>query len=488
MGKKPDKSKEPEQPVLPTFTDEEKESARRCFRKGQELAEKKNYDYAITWYISGLEIWPEAVEEGHKPCRAASLFRGKVKISFGDGRKYKIGDKDPKKAMVNAEMLLSKDPQNVGYMEAMFKSAAKGMYDLTVMWIGEIFADAASREEKLNPARFEVLGVIYEELADRHTVLNPPFAIAALDRAFEARKRLAALKPNDMAVSTAYRDIAGKMTILKGKYSSASSFKDSMQDSDTQRDLHDRDRVVQTDERMDDLVSKAEAQYRDNPTDAATISGLVELLCRREEETGENKAIGVLVKAFKDTDEYRYKMRAEDIRMKQLNRKARQIAASGDAQAAREHLKEQLRFELSVFRERGERYPTDLRIRYEHGKRLFRAGRHDEAIPVLQEARHDPKTRTQCSLYLGRCFFEKAYSAQAMDTFREAINSYEFPDDDLGKQLHYWLGRSHEAAGQTADALKVYGQLIQWEYNYRNGEVRKRIDDLNRPPGKAGGS
>jgi len=53
-------------------------------------------------------------------------------------------------------------------------------------------------------------------------------------------------------------------------------------------------------------------------------------------------------------------------------------------------------------------------------------------------------------------------------------------EDDLGKQLHYWLGRTYEGAGQTEDALKVYGQLIQWDYNYRKGDVRKRIDELRK--------
>jgi hypothetical protein len=31
--------------------------------------------------------------------------------------------------------------------------------------------------------------------------------------------------------------------------------------------------------------------------------------------------------------------------------------------------------------------------------------------------------------------------------------------------------------------LKIYGQLIQWDYNYRKGDVRKRIDDLRSSQG-----
>jgi tetratricopeptide (TPR) repeat protein len=157
---------------------------------------------------------------------------------------------------------------------------------------------------------------------------------------------------------------------------------------------------------------------------------------------------------------------------------ARQNVADGDRQAVQHHLREQLRFELGVFKERTRQYPTDLRVRYQYGLRLFKAGRHDEAIPVLQEARNDPKIRSTCNLYIGRCFFEKGYHAQAIDILKEAARTHEPPDDDLGKDLLYRLGRAHEAAGQKEEALKIYGQIIQWDYNYRNGEVRKRIDDL----------
>ena len=128
MSKKPDKTNGDDKPAKPTFTDDEITKARRWFEKGQELAEKKNYDYAIESYISGLAFWPEAVEEGHKPCRAAALFRGRKKVSFTDGMKYKTTGKDAKRAMLNAEMLLSKDPANIGYLEAVFKNAARGTW------------------------------------------------------------------------------------------------------------------------------------------------------------------------------------------------------------------------------------------------------------------------------------------------------------------------------------------------------------------------
>lgn len=459
------------------------EKARECFHKAQGLVSAKNYDYAIELFISGLEHWPDAVEEGHKPCRAAALFRGKAKISFTDKMKLSTGGKDAKKAMLNAEMLLSKEPQNIGYMEALFKNAQKaGCYD-TTMWIGEIYEDAAVREPKTSIARFQLLRDTYERLADEVKEIKPLVAISAMERAVEALTKMRNLKPTDGAIANDLRDMAGKLTILKGNYSNAESFRDSVDDAEQQKEIYDKDRLVTDADRFEELIVNAQKRYDENPTEQRAINELVDLLCRREAEAEENRAIGVLVNAYKQTEDYRFKSRAYDIRIKQKRRAERAARDAGDQEKHRKLKAESLQFELSVFKDRIKHYPTDLRYKYEYGRRLFETGRFDDAIPLLQEARADRKVRFQCSLWIGRCFFEKNYYSQAADTLREAIASYEMREDDLGKQLHYWLGRTYEGAGQTEDALKVYGQLIQWDYNYRKGDVRKRIDDLRSSQG-----
>lgn len=479
------KTEQPTGNEQPRFTEANIANARKCFVRGQELAAKKNYDYAIQMYISGLEHWPEAVEEGHMPCRAAALFRGKTKIGFSDQMRLKTGGKDAHRAMLNAEMLLSKDPQNVGYMEALFKNAARAQFDQTVMWIGEIFFDAASKEAKPSPARFELMRKVYEELGDRTAETDPAMAIAAMDRAVAALDRLRAIKPNDLSLATELRDVAGKLTILKGQYSTADSFRDSVRDTDAQKELHDRERLFQSDERMDQLIAQARAEYEKNPTDRTNIQKLVDLLARRDNPKDEGRAIKILVKAYKDTGEYAHKRRASELRIRQLKRKVRELQEAGDRDAARQQYREQLEFELATYREWVKQYPTDLRIKYQYGMTLFRLGRYDDAIPVLQEARSDPKTRVQCSLYLGRAFHETDYHSQAADTFREAIELHETPQDDTGKKLYYWLGRSQEKDGQVAEALKTYGQLITWDYNYR--DVRERINALKgRNAGESG--
>ena len=95
---------------------------------------------------------------------------------------------------------------------------------------------------------------------------------------------------------------------------------------------------------------------------------------------------------------------------------------------------------------------------------------------MLQEARNDPKNRIVCMLLIGRSFFEKGLSSQAVAALNQAIEEHELGGDDLGKELYYWLGRSSEGARKTEEAIKAYGQVIQWDYNYR--DVRERLAQL----------
>jgi tetratricopeptide (TPR) repeat protein len=108
--------------------------------------------------------------------------------------------------------------------------------------------------------------------------------------------------------------------------------------------------------------------------------------------------------------------------------------------------------------------------------RYFRGGRFDEAIPLFQSARNDPRNRASAGMYLGRCFFRKGYHSQAISTLREAIQHYEHSDDELAKNMQYWLGRAQEEAKQVEEARKTYGALLQLDYNFR--DVRDRLDGL----------
>jgi TolA-binding protein len=462
-------------------SDEDKAKAEKWFVRARELGEKRQFDYAVEYYVNGLEFWPEAVEEACKPLHGCAVARkqgGGKKPGLKDTMRRSMSDKDPKQAYVNALWLFGHDPDNVGYSEGVVKNASRLRAEDAAKWAAGVCHKALEANPKTSAKQFQSLIQQLEELGDRAAARGEAaFGVECFQLGVGVLRSWARKFPKDESVDNALRALSTKLTILKGQYEKGDSFRDSIADTESQKDLHDRDRSVQSEERMDQLIAKAQKDYEENPDVATKLKTLVELLCRREHYDDEAKAIGFLVNEFKRTDDYRWKLMADDIRMKQLGREVREAAKSGDAEAVKKKRVEQLRFELGVFKDRVQRYPTDLRLKYELAVRNFKAGRIDDAIPLFQNARSDPKNRVPCAMYMGRCFFKKGYFSQAISMLEDAISQYEIRDDELAKDLRYWLGRSQEASDEQASAAKTYGELLQLDYNYR--DVRKRLDELN---------
>ena len=459
---------------------EDQAKASKWFRRALELGEKRQFDYAIEYYVNGLEFWPDAVEEGCKPlhgCGVARRQTGGKKPGFKDTMKRSLTDKDPKRAFVNSLWLFGHEPDSFSYVEGVARNASRLRAEDAAQWAGGVALRMLENAAKASPKQFQQVVKLFEDLGDRASARgDQAFGVGVYQMGVDALNVWRRRTPKDRVIDNALRDLSTKLTILKGKYKDGDSYRDSVADTEEQMELQDRERSVQSDERLDHLVAVAQTEYDADPDKAGVLTKLVSLLCRREHDDEEVRAIGLLVNHYKRTDDYRWKQLADDIRMKQLKRRGRELEKAGEQEAAKKQYLKQLRFELMVFKERLERYPTDNRVRFEYGVRCFRAGRFDDAIPLFQTARIDPKNRTACGMYLGRCFFRKGYHSQAVTALQEAIDEYQFADDDLAKAMLYWLGRSQEGTGQVEDSRKTYGKLLQLDYNYR--DVRARLDSL----------
>jgi tetratricopeptide (TPR) repeat protein len=474
-------------PARPTVEERDIVKARKWFERATQVADTRNYDYAIECFINGLDVWPEAVEEGHRPLWMVALQR-----KSSGGKKPGLtamlklpGGKDLKRNMLAAETLLAKDPSNIGFMHNFIKAANKGQFDQTLRWFGPTYLLQLTQEKKPSESRLKEFAEVFEEAGHRCQGFGEyRESVEALQMALRAAEALRRRKPNDMTASLMVKDISGKLAIVKGKFDTADDFRDSLQDAEAARDLHDVDRLVQTDTRLDQLIAAAKKDYEANPNIPSKLLHLVDLLCRRETDAVENEAIRLLDKAFADAGSYEFKQRADDIRLKLAGRKARTIRDQLKADPQNADLRQQAlqlvdearQLKLKIFEERVAQYPTNLRIRFAYAECLLEAKEYDTAIPEFQAAQADPRSRLACKSNIGQCFFQKGYFDQAIQIFGEAIGEVEVPGDVISKKLHYWLGRALEAKGDAPEAMKVYGQLLQWDYNY--GDVRDRMDVL----------
>lgn len=475
----------------PEIPEEARKIAKKFFQHAATVADTRNYDYAIELFLQGLAKDPLNIEEGHKALREVSIKRkltGGKKVGFLESLKKSTSNKkDPLQAALNAEYMLAKDPFNVVYVDPMVKNFDMAELPDALAWALSVFLDLIRQEKKLDAKRFLAVYVYYDKLGDYFDSLKKPdLAINCYQTGLSALETgINADIGQDLDFIGKQRDLAGKLTILRGKYNSGGDFRESIKNADEQKDIRDKKRAVKSEDMLEDLIGKAKAELEQNPDVAGKINHLVDLYLQRSKPTDEDESVSLLQSAFERTGQYAHKLRADDIRIRQITRKLKEIKDRYDAaptpelKAQFEQVQKDLEdMEINVFKERVHEYPTDLKMKFEYARRLHKVKKYDEAIPVFQEAMADPRNTLRAKYYIGTCFFQKGWNQQATDILNEAIAAHQVPGDTLSKDMHYILGRSYEAAGQKDQALKTFNKVVQWDFNYR--DVRVRIDKLQK--------
>ena len=462
--------------------EEDQRKAKAFFDRGRTVADSGQYEYAIEMYIQGLAIDPENMD-GHQALREISLKRkasgGKDMGMFEKG-KFSKSTKDDKLNMLNAEKLLAYDPGNTDRMVTMLQSAQRGGYYDTVLWIGAILMKANAEGKKPDFSKFIVLKDVYK-------------SIERWDLATQAGHYAAQVRPSDMDLTAEVKNLSAMDAMTKGKYNTAKTFRDSIRDMDAQKRLLEMDKDVRTTDSLLRGVQEAEAEWQADPNEPGKLNKLIEALIRTERDDMEERAIQLLEDAYVRTKQFRWRQKQGQIRFAQLSRRERLLRERMNKEPANEEAKaeyqafiqQKLQEELNELTQWVDNYPTDSNYRFQMALRLFALGRYDEAIPVFQHVRNDPKYRVKAATYLGRAFFESQFPDEAADTFRSAMEEYQVRGDDVSKDMFYWFGRSLEQMNTIPEAIKAYSQVAQWDFNYR--DVQQRIRRL-RSGGPGGGT
>ena len=455
--------------------EELKKRARDFFSKADKVAYTLNYDYAIELYLDGLSFWPTCLTEGHFKLRDISIRRhanGGKKSGFGDGSKYKKNPgKSPRDAMLKAEYLLSKDPENLGHMADFVKAALEAGFEDVCHWMADLLLDSNIKASKQDFKIYTLLMEIYQK-------------IESYKRAEQACQMACHLKPKDSTLRDTLRDLSARAVMQKGKYDGEGDFRDSIQNREEQEQLHAEELLLSNDDVMKRSIASARLSYEENPTDQRNIDKYVTALCATDEYDNEKLAIEVLEEAYGSSKQFFYRQRGNEIIMRQQKRQARQLQDAlkkePDNTEYRTKLKQlgvkMLQFELKHYGECVENHPTDRKYKFELGKRYLKAKKFEEAIPLFQEARGDPRFRTGSLSHIGQCFFYKKWYTDAIESFQEAYDNVESKEGAMAKELLYNLGRAYEADGNDTEALGNYRRVTQIDYNYQ--DARSRVDAL----------
>ena len=459
----------------PGISDLDRKKAKAFFDRGNTVAATGNYDYAIDMYLSGLNIDPESIE-AHETLRTISLKRkGTGGKALGMMEKIKVGrpSKDDKQNLLNQERLLSFDPGNTDHMIGVLQNALRAGYNGTVMWIGPILQKANADSPKPDVKKFIILRDAYKVLEN--------WQLAA-----DACNYAVLLRPDDMDLLNELKGLGAMETQKRGGYGKGESFSKSVKDSTAQDLRNKQDTGVQTMDVMQTVINAAAAEYKADPNEPGKINKYADALAKTEMPDLENQAIELLQGCFERTKQFRFRLRVGQIRIQQMTRMERQLRAAAnnnpsDADAKQTYAQfaqEKLQEELKEYQLAAENYPTQANFKWDVAVRLVHLRRYNEAIPILQQLRVDPKYRYDAANQLGQSFLQSGYVDEAIDTLAALTNDYPAKGDPKHTEMMYVYGRALEQKGEKQTALKAYSTVAQANFNYRDVQARiKKLRD-----------
>jgi tetratricopeptide (TPR) repeat protein len=461
---------------MPVKTEKElSETQRSHWLKAVAAIELRNFGYAISLVQGILKQEPQFLT-GRQLLRRTEVMKSKLaKKSFFNISTAPIAimkaqreiKKDPKHAVEMLEKVLEEEPYN-RQANLVLKEAA-----LAAGWpeIG-VFALRTLLEE--NPRDVKVLhelGRLYHELGES-------------DREVEIYNQVTEINPLDAEALRLGKDASAHASMKSGGWTEAESYRDLIKDKEAAISLEQQSRMRLTGESLDQQIAETYARQKSEPANIDLARRLGALSDQKEDFEAAIGWYQYAADLTKGADAGLIR-KVSDLKIKRLER---EIAAheeflsthtaadelygrkSEELKAAKKSRAEIL---LDDARNRVERNPTDLQLRFEVGGHLVDAGRFREAVPELQRARQNPNARLKAMNLLGRCYSELGMLDLAMKQLEEASTEI-LSMDSMKKEILYNLGLVYERLDAQEKSLNCMKQIYQADYGYR--DVAKRVE------------
>jgi tetratricopeptide (TPR) repeat protein len=271
-------------------------------------------------------------------------------------------------------------------------------------------------------------------------------------------------------------------------------FRGSIRDAERQRELIEEESLAGGETVEERNLARARKAYEDAPTVPDNINRYAQLLKARLTPEAEEEALRIYMKGFEDTGEYRFRMRAGDIRIERLQRELRELdnqleeKPDDAALIAQRDAKntELLELQLEEYKERVRKYPTDNFRKFELGDVLFRLGRHGDAMEYFQPAKDEPKLRVRAGHMLGKCFLADDWYPEAISEFEETLGAVDASGREYELAIRYDLmlalleAASAESSIDHAKRAKdICSEIARKNIRYRDIRAkRNEVDQI----------
>ena len=454
-------------------TPEERRVAVGQFERANQVLATGNHDYGAQLLVNcckldpGNLVYRKALRLAQRGKHKNNLKGSKLSFLTNSPAWTKLkaakASHDHLRVLECGEEILGRNPWDVGAQMDMSESAeALGFGDVAI-WLLEQARQKDQKDANVNRA----LARLYEKCGEYNR------AIALWEMVRDA-------EPGDLEAQHKAKDLAASETIARGNYSSVVGGGGPPKETPQERGP-ERTGPPNAKDRIQREVESLRARIERDPTNALPYLQLATAYRRVDLR---DDAMAVLSEALVPTgNSFEIATEIADLELEPFRNNLavleRKLAAAPQDEELRrlrvQLLREINSRELNLYRQKSERYPTEMGHRLELGVRLLRAGQHDAAIVELQAARNDPRQRWRALLYLGHCFKNRKNWRLAERNFEEALQSLPASEESSRKDLLFILASGAAEAGDLSKAIEIGYELANIDFGYRN--IGKLLDE-----------
>jgi tetratricopeptide (TPR) repeat protein len=427
----------------------------QMFEYASKQAAQEEYDVACEMFgqcVAGdpfnlkyLRAYVENLQKKYNDNKRGASFASLQAMGARSALKKALNENQWEEVIKNGLKVLALNPWDVNALRAMATAASRvpGGGDCEMFYLKCAF-NASSKDPETNRQYAKAL-------AGR----------GQLDAAIACWRRVREVLPDDEEAARSIADLLVRKSIRQPSY------------EETDKALASKQ--VQAAQRQQEELSAEERlrrRIRENPNDILAYHELAQLYLDGDRFKEAEDLYAEAYRATSGNQEILEKW--EDVQIRRLrhetalarHRRKESPAAEEEYRRLRKALNDK---ELEICKRRCERYPTNLRFKYDLGVRYQIARQPHEAIKQFQLARNDPRCKGLCLLGLGQCFQAINQRRMAMSHYEAAVAEIPDRDAEHKKEALYLAGKlALEELNDLDTAERHLTALAALDFTYRD--------------------
>jgi len=463
------------------------DKARRWFEHGRAAADSGNHEYALHCFAIGIRFDPEDMSVHRDMYDSAVRFLSKGGKAAKSSEIKKIEGPHAVDKFAAAEFAWMHNLTSASLALRLIQATVKAEQNEFGRWFAPKLLNVLAKQKK--PSKSEFLTAM-EQLRE----------VGAWDEALKAGAKAFELDPSDVGLSAELKNITAQRAMDQGGYEETAGqeggFRKFVRDEEKQRQLEEEESLSGAGSSDERVLARAKQAYDENPATPDAIQKYAQLLRKSGRPEDEELAKKVYLKGFAETKEYRFRMAASDLTIRQGERRVAQLTDRVEQSPDDDDLRRQLddaerelrMYKASEYAERVERYPSDRMLKYQLGMVEFELGNFEAAMGAFQQSKDEPRLRVLSGHRLGLCFAQEGWQQEAIGEFKEALDAIDATTRDYELPIRYDLmvsliqyARDEQSIDLAKEALDICSSIARKDITYRDIRVRrKEIDELMR--------